>query len=316
MVCGGTAVTHILPASTPRAAELRTSSRTSLSRTLPTSGDFQRPLLGWSTTRVQPYARVSRVRCAITRHDPGLGMSLFQRMDLDVERLLTTRHVREFIHWGLLASFGRLRPLVERMLRAQEPNVRQVGASLAGRAALQHAGATDLVAEALQGDAKQRIGIAEVAAARLGNSECRDWAESRLRELFNDEDDDVRRVAATCFRDLREAALETYGDLIAAFCDSRAFPGASSWLLRALEQSRRRVPGTTCLVCERFLGCVSDVAGDSLPRHFGGTYTVSKLIFRTYQQHPDDEWTKPTLDLIDLLCLVGVAGAELDRFER
>ena len=263
-------------------------------------------------------ACVARTVCAITRHDPGLGMSLFQRMDLSVERLLTTPHVYEFIRWGLRVSFGQLRPLLERMLRAQEPNVRRVGGRLAGLAALRHDCAADLAAEALSGDAKQRLGIAEEAAARLRDSDCRGWSESRLVVLFNDEDDDVRRAAASCFRDLPDVALETYGDLIKAFCDSRAFLEASFWLLHALEESRRRLPGITCLVCGRLLGCVSDEEGDSRTGHFGNTYTVSKLIFRTYQQHPDDEWTKPALDLIDLLCVEGVAaaGAELDRFER
>lgn len=53
-----------------------------------------------------------------------------------------------------------------------------------------------------------------------------------------------------------------------------------------------------------------------LPR--GVNAATGIIIFRTYQQHPDDEWTKPALDLIGLLCLEGVAeaGAELDRFER
>ena len=263
-------------------------------------------------------ACVAGTLCAITRHDPGLGMSLFQRMDLSEDRLLTTPHVCEFIRWGLRASFGQLRPLVERMLRAREPDVRRVGAGLAGLAALRHDCAADLAAEALNGDAKQRLGLAEVAAARLGDSDFRGWSESRLVVLFDDEDDDVRRVAASCFRDLPDVALETYRDLIAAFCESRAFRGASFWLLHALEQSRRRLPGTTCLVCGRFLGRVGDEGGDSWTGGFRGTDTVSKLIFRTYQQHPDDEWTKPALDLIDLLCLEGVAGAgaELERFER
>ena len=245
-------------------------------------------------------------------------MSLFQRMDLSEDRLLTTPHVCEFISWGLGTSLGQMRPLVERMLRAQEPDVRRVGGGLAGLAALRHDGAADLAAAALSGDAKQRLGLAEVAAARLGDSDCRGWSESRLVVQFDDEDDDVRRAAASCFRDLPDVALEAYGDLIAAFCDSRAFPETSFWLLHALEESRRRLPGTTCLVCGRLLECVSDEEGNSRTGRFGDTYTVSKLIFRTYQQHADDEWTKPALDLIDLLCLEGVAGAgaELERFER
>ena len=44
----------------------------------------------------------------------------------------------------------------------------------------------------------------------------------------------------------------------------------------------------------------------------------AKLIFRTYQQHQDDEWTSISLDLIDRLCLEGIshAASEFEQFER
>ena len=50
----------------------------------------------------------------------------------------------------------------------------------------------------------------------------------------------------------------------------------------------------------------------------GDTQTVTKLIFRTYQQHQNDEWTSRSLDLIDRLCLEGIAyaGREFEQFER
>ena len=45
---------------------------------------------------------------------------------------------------------------------------------------------------------------------------------------------------------------------------------------------------------------------------------VAKLIFRTYQQHQNDEWTSRSLALIDRLCLEGIgdAGSHLEQFER
>jgi hypothetical protein len=45
---------------------------------------------------------------------------------------------------------------------------------------------------------------------------------------------------------------------------------------------------------------------------------VASLIFRTYQQHPNDEWTGRALDLIDRLCADGIAdaGKEFEQFER
>ena len=77
-------------------------------------------------------------------------------------------------------------------------------------------------------------------------------------------------------------------------------------MIHALENSLGRLPGMTCLVCERFLDRSED------------TYTVAKLIFRTYQQHQNDEWTSRVLDLIDRLCLEGIIGIgdEFDEFDR
>ena len=58
--------------------------------------------------------------------------------------------------------------------------------------------------------------------------------------------------------------------------------------------------------------------GTFKPHRYVDAHTVAKLIFRTYQQHQDDTWTAPALDLIDRLCLEGTPGTadELERFER
>ena len=59
-------------------------------------------------------------------------------------------------------------------------------------------------------------------------------------------------------------------------------------------------------------------ASDPRTGRFADAHTVVKLIFRTYQQHQNDEWTSRALDLIDRLCLEGIAsiGNEFDEFER
>ena len=247
-----------------------------------------------------------------------LSGSLFQSMNLSEDRLLATHHVYKFIRGGLHDSFAELRPIVERMLRSSEPEVRKAGARLASIAALIHERTTDLVDEALRGDARCRFGVAQVAAANIADPECRAWCEATLAALFDDDDSDVRCEAASCFRQLQGGALDTYENLITAFCDSKAFEEDSFGILHTLEESLGRLPGMTCEVCDKFLDRFADEARGIRTSHAGDTDIVAKLVFRTYQQHQDDEWTSRSLDLIDRLCLDRIhdAGREFEQFER
>ena len=239
-------------------------------------------------------------------------------MNLSEDRLLATRHVYGFVLDSLRDNFAELRPILERMFRSSEPEVREASARLASRARLMGQNAADLVREALRSGACHRLGVAQVASASIATPECRRWSEEMLVELFNDDDAAVRGKAASCFRQLKDDDLDTYGDLIAAFCDSRAFQEGSSSVLRTLEKSLGRLPGMTCLVCEKFPERFADEARDIRTRRAGDTFTLAKLVFRTYQQHQNDEWTSRTLNLIDHLCLEGIgdAGSHLDQFER
>ena len=255
---------------------------------------------------------------AVAFRDPAVGMSLFLRMNIPEDRLLSTRHPRVFIRYGLRDSFAELGPIVERMLRSSEPEVCEAGACLASLAFLMGQNAADLVQEALRSGVRHRLGVAQVASSNIATPEFRLWCEEMLTELFNDDDAGVRGEAASCFRHLKDEVLDTYGDLIAAFCNSRAFQEDSFWILHTLEESLGRLPGTTCLVCEKFLDRFADEARGIRTRRAGDAPTVAKLVFRTYQQHRNDEWTSRSLNLIDRLCLEGIgdAGSHLDQFER
>ena len=255
---------------------------------------------------------------AVAYCDSALGMLLFRRMNLSEERLLAARHVYGFICDWLRDSFAELRPIVERMLRSSEPEVCEAGARLASLALLMDQNAAALVQEALRSGTRHRLGVAQVAAANIATPECRRWSEEMLVELFNDDDASVRGKAASCFRHLKDEVFDTYGDLITSFCDSRAFQEDSFWILHTLEESLGRLPGTTCLVCEKFLNRFAGEARDIRTHRAGDSPTVATLVFRTYQQHQNDEWTGRSLNLIDLLCLEGIgdAGSHLDQFER
>jgi hypothetical protein len=261
---------------------------------------------------------VASTLLAVTSHDTPLALDLFNKLDTADDGLLATQYAERFIYHGLRQYFAQLRPYVERMLRSKEPKVIESGARLASLAALYHEDAADLAKEAMSGNPSQRLGVAQVASSNIAYAECRVWCESHLLALFNDGDREVRRESASCFRHLKSEPLETYEKLILAFCDSAAYQEDSFPILHALEDSLRRLPGITCVVCEKFLARFSDEAKDIRTHRAGHVHTVAKLIFRTYHQHQRDEWAPRCLDLIDRMCLEGIHDAkrELDEYER
>ena len=248
---------------------------------------------------------------AVAYHDVALGIDLFLRMDFSEERLLGTHHVQKFMGENMRREFVRMKNLIVRMLKCSDPHVTKAGARLACMAALlSHRDALELAEESLKGNSYQRLGSAGVAAANVGKTEYRQWCEGALSVFFVDDDLEVRKVAASCFRHITDSDLATYEGLIETFCNSPACEDDAFPLLNALKGARAALPGMTHLVCERLLDHAEGRGFD--------IWGVSELAFRLYQQHPNDKWTGPALDLIDRLCLEAPTEAAhgLGDFER
>jgi hypothetical protein len=244
--------------------------------------------------------------------------NFFEEIDFSEERLLGTHYFFHLIRLGLRDDFDRLRPFIERMLRSQYPEIAKSGACLASIAGLHHDRSSDLIDEALTGSAPQRLGIAEVASANIGPHEFRDWCGRTLEMLFYDTDVEVRREAASSFRYLDGESLTECDRLIESFCNSPAFADDSFSILHAFENSKSRVPGLTCLICEKFFDRFSSEARNIQNARAADSPTVAKLVFKTYQQHQNDEWTTRALDLIDRMCIETLRDAkrEIEEFER
>ena len=255
---------------------------------------------------------------AVAVTNPEEAVALFLTMDVPTEELLATRRVVRFIKHSLAKNFVEMRPLIERMIWADERAVAKQGGILAGLALLYGHDAERLVETALATGERHRLGIAQVASSNIKIRECRDWCERQLIELFEDKAAAVRRAAASCFGHLEGEPLEEYEDLVDRFSASTAFEDDSWTILRALKESRQRLPGMTCLVCERHLQRFSEEARDIRSARSSDPYTLVQLVFRTYQQHQKDEWAMRTLDLIDRLCLEGLSGTaeQFNSFER
>ena len=258
-------------------------------------------------------------------HDWEFAFEQFARLiepqgdQTDSDCLLANPYVDRFIYHGLRDHFGRFRDVIERMLRSEISEISEAGARLASLAVLyQHTDAEYLVEEALRGNASQRLGVAQVVSANIGDTDYRSWVEQKLLLFFNDRDSEVCQEAARCFGRLEGQSLESYEDLINKFCDSAACPKNSFSLLHALEESSHQLPGITYIVCEKFLKRFSDEALDVHTQHSPDFTFVPKLVFKTYHQHQSDEWAPKCLDLIDQMCLETRHEIRegLDQYER
>jgi len=261
---------------------------------------------------------VAEVVLVVAQTDTSLAFRFFEKLVSADDRLLATHFVSHFIYYGMRAHFSKLRQTVERMVRSQDSRVNKHGSRLVALAALHGHDVDALVDEAFNASASHRVGIAQVAAANVALVDCRKWCEDQLLKLFNDTDEKVRTYAASSFRNLKGAELENYEDLVSAFCDSPAFETDSFALLHLLEESVCRLPGITCNVCHQFLARFSDQARDIRTGRSSDAHTMTKLVFRTYHQHQNDEWGPRCLDLIDSMCLEGLQDVRsgMEAFDR
>src|ERR1019366_9101656 len=255
---------------------------------------------------------------AVAVHDYSYAMALFQRCCVKVPSLPCSRHGYDLIRVGLRDHFDLLRSYLESMLQSSQPVCMEAGTHLACIAALTNKRAEDMAEAAASGPEKQRLAAAHVASANLGVEEFRPWCEKQLLRFFDDSAKAVREAAGHCFGRLDEQPLESFGNLIEAYCRSAAYEDNSHSLLYTLEKSIEKLPGIVCMACELFLRRFGPEARDFRTGRAAGGYTVSKLIFRVYHQHQRDEWAARALDVIDQLCQEGVGEVitQLQEFDR
>lgn len=254
---------------------------------------------------------------ALAYHHPNEALEIFKELiGLDPE-LLVTAPCCELVYRGIPEHFAQVRPYIECLLRADQDEARKAGGRFAFLAVLWDHSAQDLVREAMTGSPSARLGVCEVASRNLGQSPCRKQCEDKLRVFFDDEDKEVCRQAANCFRWIEDRPLEDYGDLITGFCESPAYEQNSHSLLNALEKSNDRVAGLALMACRKFLDRFAAEARGLSTHRAAESRTVSALLFRAYQQG-DEKTSMKALDLIDHLVLSGAFDVQrgFEEFER
>jgi hypothetical protein len=255
---------------------------------------------------------------AVAARDYVRAWNLFERCCVNAPGLPSSRYGFDLIRVGIRAHLNLVHPQIEELLRNPEQKAIELGSQLACIAALMHPEAEKIAEAAVTGDEAQRLAVARVSSANIGIDEFRPWCEKQLIRLFNDPDKKVRQEAGNSFRHLKGLPLESFAALIDAYCNSTAFEDNSQSLLYTLEESVGQIPGVVCTACELFLKRFGPEARDIRTNRAADGYTVSKLIFRVYHQHQQEEWGPRSLDVIDRLCQEGVGEVmtQLQEFDR
>ena len=109
----------------------------------------------------------------------------------------------------------------------------------------------------------------------------------------------MRKVAATCFRHIKDVDLNEYADFVRVYIESPAYPSQHDGLLHRLEDSTWQLPDITIRLSERFVAASGSDAGDFSTAAGGEAPTVSKLVVRLYTQTEDEKVRTQCLDVID-----------------
>lgn len=244
---------------------------------------------------------------ASLRHARPDAYAAFERLIEADDTLLAAGRVQELMNYIGNVDSEVVEPVIRRMLVSQDGEVRRAGGKLAAFAALEWE-QPELLASALGGDAQVRKGAARICAARLGQTSNVELATTALLQLFNDEDEDVRKKAAKVAQDLRGRALRPFAALLESLIDSASYEHATPQLLITLEHASDRVDDLALRAAQRFLLVHGNHARDIRTGAAGDAHYISELVVRGLAQSRDREHRTALLDVLDLLLELGVYG--------
>lgn len=256
---------------------------------------------------------------ALYNDKPQVAVDLFLKLaKTKDEAVLSSPYVERFLGHALLENFSRLSGLVTKMVSSSVPCVAQAGARRVALYLLSFPISEEailLLEMAISGEKYSRFGLAEVFADNIDNSNVKDGKPlciKMLTRLFEDDDDTVRKEAASCFFRINSKDLSPYLGIIRSFVDSKAFTDNCTSLIHLLEEATGIPYEDIFYVCEKFLEIAGKDAGDIRKHSAIDGGIVSKVITKIYTQNMDDERIREkSLDLIDKMVNLGVYG--LDR---
>ena len=216
--------------------------------------------------------------------------------------------VERFVHFAMYRDYAAIRPTLLKMLESSEPAAVEVGARQMTLSSLSIEEAREDADLVLSLGDDARVGAAIVYADNVADATIGTECEERIKALFADEGEAVRRTAARCWNALEPDELAKRGSLLSAYVRSVGPDASVTVLTHALEQSHEPLPAEVCDLAERAVVAYGPKAGDVRLRESAAAYDLAPLVMRLHEETDDHGLRRRVLDVIDEMLLVGFMG--------
>jgi len=193
------------------------------------------------------------------------------------------------------------RRLVYRLLESSNENMRLIGAWHIFCHSFQDSTyMTDADQLMEQGIIYRRL-AADVAAQVIVTEEFRDRAEAQLLRFFNDDDSEVRKHAASVFRNIKPDEFQRFYDLAKDYLESMAFHDESFAFSHALKEATCSVYELVTIAAEKVIE-IHEQQGSEQTHNFHDLYQIQDLLKQEYAAtETNPEQRKKILDVIDIM---------------
>lgn len=250
---------------------------------------------------------------ASLRHEPVIASEAFEQLIDTDDILLTTRSVERLILYIGNSIPEKIDPIVDRMLKSEEPKVREAGGSIAIFAAC-HWNRSQLMERVLAADVDIRKGVAKACTGMIGKFQSSELVLDVLRKLMYDKDDEVRKMVGGICWSLRGHKLYPFANFLKEFIESPSYIHAIPQLLTCLEETTDKVDDLIDLALHRFI----EINGNDIANMQTRSYRILDLVIRGLAQTKDKKRTSALLDILDRLVEINVfdINEKIERIER
>ena len=238
------------------------------------------------------------------------ALAYFKRLAEGAGPILGTRYVERFINYAIFRDYPAVRPTLMNMLKSLEPHVVQAGARQIALAALWVDEARGDEVVVLEMGEEARAGAATAYAGNLSDQTVGAECEKRLRTLFSDESDSVRREASRCWVNLQPDQAASRGSLIVAFAQSLRSARDVNLLTYRLKEARRPLPAEICDLAENAIAAFGLKASSIQHEEAGVAENLAVLMVRLHEQTNDPMLRERVLNTIDEMIRAGFYGID------